>query len=108
MSVSTFTTRVVRAEETRYGGIVFKGDDGALNLIKRLDTDAEFADMQKVEDNNKGSVLSLFGALGAKSKQSVHLAKTTNATYSNAANAVLTQATGTFAKLFASNGVTKP
>ncbi|MEO8385804.1 MAG: hypothetical protein ABI583_11215, partial [Betaproteobacteria bacterium] len=54
MSVSTFTTRVVRAEETRYGGIVFKGDDGALNLIKRLDTDAEFADMQKVEENSKG------------------------------------------------------
>lgn len=101
MSVSSFTTRVVRAEETRYGGIVFKGDDGALNLTRRLDTDAQFADLQKLEENDKGTVLSLLGALGANSRQSVHRAKTTNAAYANVANAVLTQATGTFAKLFA-------
>lgn len=107
MSVATFTTRVVRAEETRYGGIVFKGDDGALNLIKRLDTDAKFADIHKVEENNKGTVLSLFGALGANSSQSVNVAKTTNIAYTNAANAVLAQATGTFAKLFAANQVSK-
>jgi hypothetical protein len=107
MSVSSFATRVVRAEETRYGGIVFKGDDGALTLIKRLDTQAEFADMQKLEENNKGSVMSLLGAIGANSKQSVYAAKTTNAAYANAANAVLTQATGTFAKLFAANPAQK-
>ena len=28
MSIPTFVTRVVRAEQTRYGGLVFKGDDG--------------------------------------------------------------------------------
>lgn len=38
MSVPTFYTRVVRAEQTRYGGLVFKGDDGALSLTKALDT----------------------------------------------------------------------
>lgn len=107
MSVSTFTTRVVRAEETRYGGIVFKGDDGALNLTRRLDTDAEFADMQKVDENNKGTVMSLFGALGARSSQSVNVARTTNLAYANAANAVLAQATGTFARLFVTNEVAK-
>ena len=101
MSVSSFNTRVVRAEETRYGGIVFKGDDGALTLTHRIDTDAEFADLQKVEENNKGTVMSLFGALGAKSSQSVSVAKTNNAAYSQVAHAVLKQATGAFAKLFA-------
>ncbi len=101
MSVSSFQTRVVRAEETRYGGIVFKGDDGALKLIHRIDTEAEFADLQKVEDNDKGSVMTLFGALGANSKQNVSVAKTNNAAYSQVAHAVLKQATGAFAKLFA-------
>lgn len=101
MSVSAFSTRVVRAEETRYGGIVFKGDDGSLQMLRRIDTEAQFADLQQVEENDKGSVMSLFGALGAKGKQSVMLAKTTNSTYADAANAVLNQATRTFAKLLA-------
>jgi len=99
MSVSDFSTRVVRAEEIRYGGIVFKGDDGSLKMVHRIDTEAQFADLQQVEENDKGSVMSLFGALGAKSKQSVMLARTTNPTYANVANAVLNQATRTFAKL---------
>ena len=45
MSIPTFVTRVVRAEQTRYGGLVFKGDDGALTLTKALDTDIEFAEL---------------------------------------------------------------
>jgi len=100
MSVSGFYTRVVRAEEVRYGG-VSKGDDGALNLVKQIDTEAEFADLQQVEENDNGSVMSLFGALGAKSKQTVSVAKTSNAAYSRVAHAVLQQATGAFSKLFA-------
>ena len=107
MSVSDFSTRVVRAEEIRYGGIVFKGDDGSLNMLRRIDTEAQFADLQQVEENDKGSVMSLLGAIGAKSKQSVMSAKTTNATYANAANAVLNQATRTFAGLLAANPATK-
>ncbi len=103
MSVSDFSTRVVRAEEIRYGGIVFKGDDGSLRMLRRIDTEAQFADLQQVEENDKGSVMSLLGALGAKSKQSVMSAKTTNATYANAANAVLNQATRTFAGLLTAN-----
>lgn len=107
MSVSDFSTRVVRAEETRYGGIVFKGDDGSLQMLHRIDTEAQFADLQQVEENDKGSVMSLFGALGANSKQSVMLARTTNPNYASAANAVLNQATRTFAKLMVSTPIDK-
>lgn len=101
MSIPTFTTRVVRAEQTRYGGIVFKGDDGALTLTKRIDTDVDFADMYRV-GKDKTRILSLTGAdsVSAKSK---NVAETTNESYREAADLVLAQATGTFAKLFAQN-----
>lgn len=101
MSVSTFTTRVVRAEETRYGGIVFKGDDGALKMTKRLDTDIEFAELH-AGSTQKGSVLNFFGA-DSKSSKSAKVAETTNEAYSAAANAVLSKTVGAFAKLFAAN-----
>lgn len=101
MSIPTFYTRVVRAEQTRYGGIVFKGDDGALALTKAIDTDIEFADLFKV-DEKTGTVLSLTGG-DHKSKKFKNVAETTNAAYTTAANAVLAQATGAFAKLFAAN-----
>jgi hypothetical protein len=101
MSVPTFYTRVVRAEQTRYGGIVFKGDDGALSLTKAIDTDIEFAELYQV-DAKTGTVLSLSGA-DHKSKKSKNVAETTNEAYSTAANAVLAQATGAFAKLVAAN-----
>jgi len=103
MSVPTFTTRVVRAEQTRYGGIVFKGDDGALTLKQAIDTDVEFAEMFQV-DSRTGTVLSWAGP-DSKSKSSKNVAETTNEAYASAANAVLAQATGTFAKLFAQNPV---
>jgi hypothetical protein len=99
MSIPTFTTRVVRAEQTRYGGIVFKGDDGALSLTQALDTDVEFAEMFRV-DEKTGTVLSLTGA-DSKSKKFKNVAETTNEAYAAAAHAVLAQATGAFAKLFA-------
>ena len=101
MSIPTFTTRVVRAEQTRYGGIVFKGDDGALTLTQALDTDVEFANMFRV-DEKTGTVLSLTGG-DHKSKKFKNVAETTNEAYSAAAHAVLAQATGAFAKLFAAN-----
>lgn len=103
MSVPAFTTRVVRAEQTRYGGIVFKGDDGALTLKAAIDTDVEFAEMFQV-DSRTGTVLSWSGP-DSKSKSSKNVAETTNDAYSAAAAAVLAQATGTFAKLFAQNPV---
>ena len=103
MSIKTFATRVVRAEQTRYGGIVFKGDDGALTMTKRLDTDVEFADLYQV-DSKTGAVLSLTGP-DNKSKSSKNVAETTNEAYTAAANAVLAQATGAFAKLFAATPV---
>jgi len=101
MSIPTFYTRVVRAEQTRYGGIVFKGDDGALSLTKALDTDVEFADMYHV-DTKTGTILSLNGA-DWRSKKFKNVAETTNEAYAAAAQAVLAQATGAFAKLFAAN-----
>jgi len=101
MSVPIFNTRVVRAEQTRYGGIVFKGDDGALSLTKALDTDLAFADMYIV-DTKTGTVLAWNGA-DSKSRKQTRVAETTNEGYAAAANAVLTQATGAFAKLFAEN-----
>jgi hypothetical protein len=98
MSIPIFTTRVVRAEQTRYGGIVFKGDDGALAMTKRLDTDVEFAEMHLV-DTKSGTVLGWNGP-DSKSKKFTNVAITTNDAYSAAAHAVLSQATGAFAKLF--------
>ncbi|HVE70407.1 MAG TPA: hypothetical protein VNI54_03490 [Thermoanaerobaculia bacterium] len=98
MSIPTFYTRVVRAEQTRYGGLVYKGDDGALSLTKALDTDVEFAEMFRV-DTKTGEVISLTGG-NHTSKRSKNVAETTNEAYSAAAHAVLTQATGAFAKLF--------
>jgi len=103
MSIPTFTTRVVRAEQTRYGGIVFKGDDGGLGMKQGLDTDVEFANMFRV-DEKTGTVLSLTGG-DHKSKKFINVAETTNEAYTAAAEAVLTQATGTFAKLVAENPV---
>jgi hypothetical protein len=101
MSIPTFTTRVVRAEQTRYGGIVFKGDDGGLTLTKHLDTDLEFAEMFDA-GSDRAKVLSLTGPDHKRAK-SWKVAETNNQTYAAAADAVLKQATGAFAKLFAAN-----
>jgi len=101
MSIPTFTTRVVRAEQTRYGGLVFKGDDGMLAMTKALDTDIEFAELFLV-DKKTGAVLSLAGP-DNKSKKWNKVAETTNEAYSTAASAVLSQATGAFARLFAAH-----
>jgi hypothetical protein len=103
MSVPTFTTRVVRAEETRYGGLVSKGDDGMLAMTKALDTDIEFAELSLVNEKT-GEVISFHGADSRRKKWS-KVAETTNDAYTTAASAVLTQATGAFAKLFVVNGV---
>jgi hypothetical protein len=101
MSVPTFSTRVVRAEETRYGGIVFKGDDGALALTRPLDTDLAFADLEKGEEK-KSTVLSLFGG-DHKASRTASVARTNGPAYAAAAEAVLAQATGAFAKLLAAH-----
>ena len=53
-------------------------------------------------DTKTGTVLSLTGA-DSKSKKFKNVAETTNEAYRAAANAVLAQATGAFAKLFATN-----
>jgi hypothetical protein len=105
MSVRAFDTRVVRTEENRYGGIVFKGDDGALRLTKRIDTDLVFADLEQGGEEESGGVLSLFGALGSNSKKAARIARTNNDAYRKVATTVLSQATHTFAKLFTAHPV---
>lgn len=105
MSVPTFSTRVVRAEEVRYGGLVSKGDDGALALKAALDTDIEFAEMVEVntEEDSGNGIGKLFGVLGIASTKGVKQARTSNDAYRLAAESVLNRATGTFAKLFQEN-----
>lgn len=66
-----------------------------------LDTDVEFANVYKL-DEKTGTVYSLTGG-DHKSKKFKNVAETTNEAYSAAAGAVLGQATGTLAKLFAAN-----
>lgn len=100
MSIPTFNTRVVRAEQTRYGGIVFKGDDGSLTMKKRLDTDVEFAEL-RIIDESTGKVLGW--TVDNISKKQKRVATTNNEAYTAAATAVLSQATGAFAKLLAEN-----
>jgi hypothetical protein len=70
-------------------------------MTKALDTDIEFAELMLV-DTKTGAVLSLTGP-DNKSKKWNKVAETTNDAYSAAAHAVLSQATGAFAKLFAAN-----
>lgn len=104
MSIKTFYTRVVRAEQTRYGGLVSKGDDGALSLLKAIDTDVEFAEMFQVNEKN-GDILSLTDNMDVRRRGWKNVADTTNEAYTAAANAVLAQATGAFARLFEQNAV---
>lgn len=102
MSIPMFTTRVVRAEEVRGWGVQ-KGDDGGLAMTGTLDTDIEFATLveaPKEEGQGLANAIRFIGGLGPSNK-TVKKAVTTNAAYRTAAEAVLTQATGTFAKLFA-------
>lgn len=104
MSIPMFSTRVVRAEEVRWGGIVSKGDDGALAMTQALDTDVEFAALvDATPEESTGSKLgsALLSLSGINSKKTVVEARTSNDAYRLAAEAVLGQATGTFAKLFA-------
>lgn len=102
MSVPTFSTRLIRAEEVRGWGVQ-KGDDGGLAMTGRLDTDIEFAtlvEVPKSASDGLTSAIRFIGGLGPSNK-SVRKAVTTNVAYQAAAETVLTRATGTFAKLFA-------
>lgn len=102
MSIPTFHTRVVRAEQIKFGQVA-KGDDGALSMTKALDTDIEFAELSLVNEKT-GEIISFHGA-DSKRKKWNKVAETTNEAYTTAAGAVLGQATGAFAKLFVVNGV---
>jgi hypothetical protein len=103
ISVNRLDTRVVRAEKIKFGGVQ-KGDDAWLNLKQAIDTDIEFAVLEKTtKDHGKGVGGFLSKAFVGNAKTAFRLAKTTNEEYSKASTAVLERATGTLAKLFAEN-----
>lgn len=107
MSVPTFSTRVVRAEEAR-SGIVFKGEDGLLAMTQVLDSDIEFAALvDATPEESSGSKIAsgLLALSGISSSKKVVEAQTSNAAYQAAAEAVIAQATGTFAQLFVQHPV---
>ncbi len=108
ISVNRIDTRLVRAEEVKFGG-VHKGDDGWLNLTRPLETDLEFAVLRKAEkDHGTGIGGFLSKAFVGNAKTAFRAAETSNEEYSKAATAVLERATGTLAKLFAANPATLP
>lgn len=109
LSVSAFSSRVVRAEETR-SGIVMKGDDAAINLTQAFRSDRQFGTMREVAATDNQATKGIFDALGksmgmanaggAVRNKSENVAETSNARYSVAAGDALQNATGTFAKWF--------
>ncbi len=109
LSVGMFSSRVIRAEETR-SGIVMKGDDAAINMTKAFISDRNFGTLREVaaSDNtatksvfdNLGKAMGMANAGGAARSKSENVAETSNAQFYSAANEALTNATGTFAKWF--------
>lgn len=103
ISVNRMDTRLVRAEEIKFGGVQ-KGDDGWLRLTRPLETDLEFAVLKTAEkDHGAGFAGFLSKAFVGTGKTAFRSAETSNEEYSKAATAVLERATGTLAKLFADN-----
>lgn len=109
LSVSAFSSRVIRAEETR-SGIVMKGDDAAINLTQGFVSERSFGTIREVAATDNQATKSVFDAIGksmgmanaggAARKQSENVAESSNALYAAAAGEALQNATGTFAKWF--------
>jgi hypothetical protein len=109
MSVSSFTSSVVRAEETR-DGIVYKGDDANVSMTAAFVSDARFGAMKDVAESDNSGAKGVFDVLckamgmanagGAARSRKESVAETSNAAYGAAASEALVRATGTFAKWF--------
>lgn len=109
LSVSAFSSRVIRAEETR-SGIVMKGDDAAINLTQGFVSERAFGTIREVAATDNQATKGVFDAIGksmgmanaggAARKQSENVAESSNALYTAAAGEALQNATGTFAKWF--------
>jgi len=109
LSVSAFSSRVIRAEETR-SGIVMKGDDAAINLTQGFVSERSFGTIRETSATDNQATKGVFDALGksmgmanaggAARSKSENVAESSNALYTAAAGEALQNATGTFAKWF--------
>ena len=109
MRVTAFATHYMRSEETR-GGLVMKGDEGYVSMAAPFISKLEFGSVREMAASDNAAVKGVFDALGkgmgmanaggAAMSKSESVAETNSAAYSLAAIDALTQATGTFAKLF--------
>ncbi|HEY0916219.1 MAG TPA: hypothetical protein VGE22_15215 [Solimonas sp.] len=109
MSVKTFNTPMIRAEESKMG-MTAKGEEGNVSLQQGITSDLAFGTMEKLEETDNASTKKVFDVIGgfmgvangggAARKKSSNAAKTDNATYSAAALDVLGRSTGTFAAWF--------
>ena len=108
ISVNGIDTRLVRAEEMKFGG-VSKGDDGWLRLTRPLETDLEFAVLKTAQkDHGEGVAGFLSTAFVGNAKTAFGAAETSNEEYSKAATAVLERATGTLAWVATRGGGQRP
>jgi hypothetical protein len=109
LSVSAFSSRVIRAEESR-SGIVMKGDDAAISQTKAFLSDRQFGSLREVAASDNQATKGIFDALGksmglanaggAARSKSENVAETSNDRYVAAAGEALQNATGTFARWF--------
>jgi len=110
LSVSGFSTSLIRAEKT-HSGIVTKGDDASVALTQPFVSNLGFGDIQEVAKQDNAAVKNLFDTLGkgmgllnaggAATSRSDNIAVTNDQAYSEAALDALGTATGTFASWFA-------
>lgn len=109
MAVKTFSTPMIRAEESR-SGMTSKGEEANASLQQGIHSELAFGTMEKVaEEDNKGTkglvdlvggFMGMANAGGAVRSKSTNTAKTDNAAYSAAALDALNRSTATFAAWF--------
>lgn len=116
LAVTVVKSSVSRATKDRVMGMGFKGDQGFIQSNQWVVSPAEFATLEQTgSTDNKGTNrvfngLAQAAGLGnvagaARSRQTLE-ATTTDAQYTQAADEVLEEATGRFAKWFAENPAT--
>ncbi len=109
LSVSAFSSSVVRAEETRTG-LVTKGDEASVSLTAPFVSELQFGAMKDVAETDNSAAKGVFDVLGkamgmanaggAARSRKESVVETSNAAYAAAAADALGRATGTFAKWF--------
>jgi hypothetical protein len=109
MSVKSFYTPMIRAEESKMG-MTSKGEEANATLQQAIGSELAFGTLEKIEQTDNESTKKMFDMIGgfmgvanaggASRKKSNNSAKTDNAAYSAAALDVLGRSTATFAAWF--------